>query len=265
MVSEELKLLLSIVNMKILTWNTNGLRARLKDGTLKKVLDLDADVLCFQEIKLSDELIFLEKCFERYHVYHTLARKKGYSGVCILTKKKAKNVYTNSGFERADEEGRYLRIDLDSEHSFLSLYMPHGKRDCSDLSYKLAFADYLLDMLNNKIQNSCIICTDFNIAHEEIDLSRPSANRRNIMFTQEERRVVDKLLNNGYIDVFRYLYPNDSSYTWWPYSFDAYQRNMGWRIDYVFIPSIFLENVRDIILLKGIRGSDHCPLILDMD
>lgn len=175
--------------MKIVSWNVNGLRARISDGTLEKVLSLDADIYCFQELKLSDLKIFSSRIFSGYHASINLSNKKGYSGVCVLSKNEPQYIIDKTGYKRADDEGRYIEVKLTENFSVSSLYMPHGKRDKSDLAYKLSFADYLLERLKNSAET--IICTDFNIAHTDIDLARPTQNKNNVMFTSEERKVVD--------------------------------------------------------------------------
>lgn len=249
--------------MKIVSWNVNGLRARVSDGTLQKVLSLDADIYCFQELKLSDLEIFSSNIFKGYYASTNLADKKGYSGVCILSKNVPQYISDKSGYKRADDEGRYIEVKLTDEVSVVSLYMPHGKRDKSDLAYKLSFADYLLGRLKSSAET--IICTDFNIAHTDIDLARPTQNKNNVMFTSEERKVIDNFLTLGYIDAFRSVNKElEGFYTWWPFSFDAYDRNLGWRIDYSFIPERLSNKLRKVEILKEIRGSDHAPMIMEL-
>lgn len=249
--------------MKIVSWNVNGLRARIGDGTLAKVLSLDADIYCFQELKLSNLEIFSSDIFEGYHASTNLADKKGYSGVCILSKDAPQYINDKSGYKRADDEGRYIEVKLTDELSIVSLYMPHGKRDKSDLTYKLSFGDYLLGCLKNSVET--IICTDFNIAHKDIDLARPTQNKNNVMFTSEERKMIDNFLTLGYIDAFRKDNKElEGFYTWWPFSFDAYDRNLGWRIDYFFVPERISKKLKNVKILKEIRGSDHAPIIMEL-
>lgn len=249
--------------MKIVSWNVNGLRARVNDGTLEKVLSLAADIYCFQELKLSDLEIFSSKIFRGYHASTNLADKKGYSGVCILSKKEPQYIINQSGYKRADDEGRYIGVKLTDDISVISLYMPHGKRDKSDLAYKLSFANYLLERLKNSPKT--VVCTDFNIAHADIDLARPTQNKNNVMFTSEERKVVDNFLALGYLDAFRCSNIElDGAYTWWPFSFDAYDRNLGWRIDYFFIPESLSNKLKSVEILNEIRGSDHAPIIMEL-
>lgn len=248
--------------MKIVSWNVNGLRARVSDGTLAKVLSLNADVYCFQELKLSDLNIFSSDIFAGYHVSAKLANRKGYSGVCILSKESPKCVIITSGHKRADDEGRYLRVNIADDLGIVSLYMPHGKRDKSDIPYKLSFGNYLLEHLKDDVET--IICTDFNIAHKEIDLARPTQNKNSAMFTSEERNVIDDLLLLGYVDAFRSKNESDGCYTWWPFSFDAYERNLGWRIDYFFIPKKMTKYLKNVSVLREIRGSDHVPIIMEL-
>lgn len=251
--------------MKIISWNVNGLRARVKDGSLVRVLSLNADVLCFQELKLSDARIFDLEIFDGYYVSVKLASRFGYSGVCILTKKKPIDVNCELGFARADEDGRYLRVNEGSDCSIISLYMPHGKRDKKDIPYKIEMADYIFNSLLEKGKKRYIICTDFNIAHEDIDLARPRQNINNTMFTWTERKIVDDLLALGYVDAFRLFEKGNEFYSWWPFSFDAYERNVGWRIDYFFVPEELEKKINKVEILKEIRGSDHAPIAMDIE
>ena len=248
--------------MKIVSWNVNGLRARLSDGTLIKVLSLDADVYCFQELKLSDLSIFNLDMFSKYHVSAKLANKKGYSGVCILSKEFPKGIIDTCGYKIADDEGRYLRVHFADNLSIVSLYMPHGKRDKSDILYKLSFGNYLQEYLKDDIET--IICTDFNVAHKKIDLARPAQNKNNVMFTLEERNLIDDLISSGYVDAFRSKEEAGGFYTWLPFSFDAYERNLGWRIDYFFVPEKIAKNLKFVSILREIRGSDHVPIIMEL-
>lgn len=249
--------------MKIVSWNVNGLRARLLDGTLQKVLSLDADVYCFQELKLSDLGTFDSALFERYHVSAKLAKKRGYSGVCILSKEPPQFVNKESGFIKADNEGRYLSATFPNGIRVISVYMPHGKRDKSEIQYKLFFANHLQNHLF-KDDIETIVCTDFNIAHKEIDLARPKQNNANVMFTPEERKVIDDLISLGFVDAFRVKETGEGYYTWWPFSYNAYERNLGWRIDYFFISKKLRKHLNSVNILKEVRGSDHAPIIMEL-
>lgn len=248
--------------MKIVTWNVNGLRARQRDGTLKKVLLLDPDILCLQEIKMTDDKEIAGRLFEKYYKYYKFSKKPGYGGVCILSKVKAKFVLKDLGLEQADNDGRFICAILDNKYSIMSVYVPHGKRDGSALQYKKNFIENLIMKLNSYTNN--IICTDFNIAHQDIDLARPKNNKNNIMYSQSERQCIDELLACGYQDAFRLHNKENGNYTWWSYSHNAYQRNIGWRIDYFFISNNLVSQVKDVRIHKEIRGSDHSPMVLEL-
>lgn len=250
--------------MKVITWNTNGLRARMKDGTLKQVMEQRADILCFQETKLTDGSIFSAETFLGYHIIFSLSQNKGRSGVAILSKYPINDCDSICGLTKADAEGRYARIRIGGLN-IVSLYMPHGRRDKSELPYKLSVGLHLRQILQQKFGGKVLICTDFNIAHSEMDLARPKNNHNNVMFTTEERELIDGILDVGYFDVYRELKPTGNDFTWWPYAFEAYRRNLGWRIDYFFASRALAGHVKDVEVLRRIRGSDHAPIVLDME
>lgn len=254
--------------MKIITWNINGLKSAVEKGDFNQLLNKQADIICLQEVKISDEEYIKSIIPSEYYIYINKAEKNGYSGVAILSKKKADKVQYKTEIKRFDEEGRYILLEFD-KFILYNLYIPHGGRDKRNLEYKLNVCKEILYKLENNILNSkeIIVTTDFNIAHHEIDLARPKQNRKNIMFTEEERQIVDKILNIGFVDSFRYYTKEPGYYTWFPYAFDARNRNLGWRIDYIFVSNNLKKYIKSVKILKDIYGSDHCPteLILNIN
>ena len=251
--------------MRILSWNVNGLRSIIRKDCLNQIFELEPDVICFQETKLSDLSIFEKILPESYQVYNNLSLRKGQSGVCIITKQKMRVRSDRIGNVRFDTEGRFLNLEFENGWSLINLYFPHGKRDRSDIPYKLEASKNLFAYLMKNSLEKTIICTDFNIAHESIDVARASQNQRNTMFTVEERNVVDQLLELGFVDSFRRFTKESGAYTWWPYGFQARERNVGWRIDYIFTTLDIANQMNDVKIKKEILGSDHCPVIMDID
>lgn len=251
--------------MKVITWNVNGLRSIFQKDCIEQIFKLDPDIVCFQETKLSDESIFEKFVPANYIVMNNLSTDKGRNGVCIISKLPVKEVSKKIGHERFDSEGRYLSIKLENGWSITNLYMPHGKRDKTQIPYKLDVAKSLIEFFRtNKVERT-ILCTDFNIAHKPIDLSRAKENRKNTMFTLEERAQVDNLLGLGFVDAFREICSEADYYTWWPYSFKARERNMGWRIDYFFVDKMYKNNIINVDIKKSFLGSDHCPIIMEIN
>lgn len=246
--------------MKIISWNVNGIRAAWKNGGLEKVEKLGAEIYCFQETKAKIEEfppnLFL---FRNYFCFPNSAKKGGYSGVAIFSKLKPKGVEKIFGFERFDNEGRFLKLDF-SDFILINIYIPHGSREKENLDYKLEVYNQLFKYLNKIKNKKIILIGDFNIAHQEVDLARPKENKNNIMFTPQERKQIDKLISLGFVDTFRVFNKEAGNYTWWPYSFEARKRNLGWRIDYCFVSKPFLPQIKDAFIFKEISGSDHCPI-----
>jgi len=246
--------------MKIISWNVNGLRSVYQKGALK-IDQMGADILCLQEIKALKEQLDPELVSPKgYYSYFNSAKKKGYAGTAVYSRQKPLSGEEKVGFKEFDDEGRFLKLDY-PQFSLINLYLPHGGRQKEKLAYKLAAYDYLLNYLQKLKEKKVILMGDFNIAHEEIDLARPKENKNNIMFTPEERARINWLVGSGFIDSFRKFYPDKrDAYTWWPYFANARARNLGWRIDYVFITQKLAVKLKNASILSQIKGSDHCPV-----
>ena len=250
--------------MKLVSWNVNGLRACVKKGFHDYFREVNADIFCVQEIKLQEDQIELD-LGEEYLQYWNYAVKKGYSGTAIFTKIKPLSV--RYGLEEDEEpEGRIITLEFESFY-LMNVYTPNSRRDLSRLELRLAweerFRSYIqqLDALK-----PVIICGDLNVAHQEIDLKNAQSNRGNSGFTLEERSKMTELLESGFIDTFRYFYPNQTdAYTWWSYMAKVRERNIGWRIDYFLVSSRMESSLTDAQIDFEIMGSDHCPIILMMD
>lgn len=250
--------------MKLISWNVNGIRACLTKGFEQFFKEIDADIFCIQETKCQPNQVELE--FEGYTSYWNSAEKKGYSGTAIFTKIKPKNVIYGIGIEEHDKEGRVITLEFDNFY-MVNIYTPNSKRELERLDYRQIWEDeirnYLLKLNENK---PVIMCGDLNVAHKEIDLKNPKTNRRNAGFTDEERNKMTELLEVGFIDTFRLLYPDkENAYSWWSYMGHSREKNVGWRIDY-FIISKFIENkVQEATIYSDIMGSDHCPVGLEIN
>jgi len=249
--------------MKIVSWNVNGLRACVGKGFLNYFNLVDADVFCLQETKLQEGQIELE--LSGYHQYWNYALKKGYSGTAIFTKIEPLSVTYGIGEEEYDQEGRVITIEL-ARCFIVNCYTPNAQRDLARLEYRLKwedlFRDYLVKLNETK---PVILCGDLNVAHQEIDLRNPKSNKNNSGFTIEEREKMTLLLESGFIDAFRAIYPDkEKAYTWWSYMPKVRERNIGWRIDYFIISEQLFPNVKDVVLDDQIMGSDHCPIILEL-
>ncbi len=247
--------------MKIISWNVNGLRSVWKKGFFEWLKRVDAEIVGLQEIKISSstQLPFDFLAFSNYFSFLNPAKRKGYAGVAIFAKEKPLGVETKIGFKRFDDEGRFLKLSY-PQFSLINLYLPHGGRQKENLAFKLKAYEFLFDYLLKKKNQKLILIGDFNIAHQEIDLARPKQNRNNIMFTPQERKLIDKLLKLGLIDSFRKFHQEGGYYTWWPYFSEARERNLGWRIDYIFVTKNLTKNLKDAFILSGAKGSDHCPV-----
>ena len=249
--------------MKLISWNVNGIRACLNKGFAESFKQLDADIFCIQETKCQPEQIELE--FEGYTSYWNSAEKKGYSGTAIFTKQKPLNVTYGIGIEEHDKEGRVITLEFEKFY-VVDIYTPNSKRELERLDYRQIWEDeirkYLLKLNETK---PVIMCGDLNVAHKEIDLKNPKTNRHNAGFTDEERQKMTELLDAGFIDSFRYLYPDkENAYSWWSYMGHAREKNVGWRIDY-FIVSKSIENqIKEAKIYPEIMGSDHCPVGLEI-
>ena len=249
--------------MKFISWNVNGLRAVYTKGFEETFKNLDADFFCLQETKMQAGQ--LDVHFDGYESYWNYADKKGYSGTAIFTKHHPLNVTYGMDIDEHDHEGRIITLEMERFY-LVVVYTPNSQEELRRLDYRMtwedAFRDFLLKLNEKK---PVIVCGDMNVAHQEIDIKNPKANRRNAGFTNEEREKFTVLLNAGFIDTFRYLYPDTVTYSWWSYRFQARQKNAGWRIDY-FLTSKSLEPmIKDAKIHTDIFGSDHCPVELDLD
>lgn len=248
---------------KFISWNVNGLRACVQKGFVEYFKAADADVFCVQETKLQKGQIDL--CFEDlgYHDFWNYAEKKGYSGVAIFTKEKPISVKYGMGIDEHDKEGRLITAEFD-DYYLITCYTPNSQTELKRLSYRMEwerdFREYVKSLENLK---PVIICGDLNVAHCEIDLKNPKTNRKNAGFTDEERSEMTKMLNSGYIDTFRYFYPDlEGEYSWWSYRFHAREKNAGWRIDYFLASEKLKDRLNSAKIHQDIFGSDHCPVEL---
>ena len=249
--------------MKLVSWNVNGIRACLTKGFSEFFKNIDADIFCLQETKCQPEQIELE--FEGYTSYWNSAEKKGYSGTAIFTKKQPIKVTYGIGIEEHDKEGRIITLEF-KEFYLVTNYTPNAKRELERLEYRMIWEDeirkYLLELNKKK---PVIMCGDLNVAHEEIDLKNPKTNKGNAGFTDEERGKMTELLNSGFIDSYRYLYPEKIEYSWWSYMGHAREKNVGWRIDYFIVSNDFKEKIKDATIYTKVLGSDHCPVGLEIE
>ena len=256
--------------MKLISWNVNGLRAIFKKDFQAQVESMNPDVLLLQETKLqehqrSEEMIHLDP-YRSSWAYAQV--KKGYSGVAAYIKSESVSVREGFGIERYDEEGRVLEMDFGSFILF-NVYFPNGQRDEERLQYKLEFYDEFFQYTDRLKEEgkSLIITGDFNTAHNEIDLKNPQSNKDRSGFLRIERDVLDDIVDRGYVDTFRYFYPDTVKYSWWSYRFNARKNNAGWRIDYFFVTRDLIDKgvVKDAFILNEVLGSDHCPVGLELD
>lgn len=252
--------------MKIVSWNINGIRAVRKKGFDEFLKKFKPDVLCLQEIKIGKEALEKEKQeFDGYDVYWNSAKRPGYSGTAILVKSRKYKVKScKSGFniKKFDDEGRVQTLDL-GKFYLVNVYFPNANDRLSRLDYKIEFNNELLKYLKKleKVR-PVVVCGDYNVAHEEIDLARPKDNVGKAGFTEEERIWMSEFLDKGFVDVFREKYPKKVQYTWWSYRTAARKRNIGWRIDYFCISAKFIKQIKGIKILDDVLGSDHCPVEL---
>lgn len=250
--------------MKLISWNVNGIRACVKKGFLDFFKETDADIFCLQETKLQEGQIELE--LEGYHQYWNYAERKGYSGTAIFTKQEPLSVSYGLGIEEHDQEGRVITLEFDNFY-MVTVYTPNSKNELLRLDYRMVWEDefrsYLLRLNETK---PVIVCGDLNVAHQEIDLKNPKTNQKNAGFTIEERTKMSTLLDSGFIDTFRFFYPElEGAYSWWSYRFNARKNNAGWRIDYFLTSQELKENLKDAKIHSDVLGSDHCPVELDIE
>ncbi len=250
--------------MKFVSWNVNGLRAVMSKNFMEEFDKLDADFFCLQETKLQEGQIDWNK--EGYFDYWNYAEKKGYSGTAIFTKHEPVSVSYGIGVEEHDHEGRVITLEYD-DYYMIVVYTPNSQNELKRLDYRMtwedAFRDYLCTLKEKK---SVIVCGDMNVAHKEIDLKNPKTNTKNAGFTIEERNKMSELLEAGFIDTFRYLYPDQKDiYSWWSYRFKAREKNAGWRIDYFLVSEDLKDKIKEAKIHTEIFGSDHCPVELVLE
>lgn len=251
------------IEMKMISWNVNGLRAAVGKGFLDYFKEADADIFSIQETKLQEGQIDLPT--EGYHQYWNYAEKKGYSGVAVFTKQEPISVSYGLGIEEHDKEGRVITLEFEKFYH-VTVYTPNSQQENARLDYRMtwddAFRAYLQELDKKK---PVIVCGDLNVAHTEIDLKNPSTNRRNAGFTDEERGKFTELLEAGFVDTFRHFYPDvTGAYSWWSYRFNARKNNAGWRIDYYVVSERLRDALQDAKIHSDIMGSDHCPVELDI-
>lgn len=253
--------------MKIISFNVNGIRAILKKDFKEDVSKLDPDILCLQETKAQDDQVAEAlKEFNQYHIFSNSAVKKGYSGTAILSKEKPLNVVCDIDEEEHDQEGRVIAAEFQNYY-LVVVYVPNSGSELKRLDYRTtwdnAFLNYLKKLEKKK---PVIVCGDFNVAHREIDLARPKANyNKHAGFTQKEIDGMDAFTQNGFIDTFRLLQPDEIKYSWWSYRGGARDRNVGWRIDYFLVSESLKSKVKKAEILNEIKGSDHCPVLLEIN
>ena len=250
--------------MKLISWNVNGLRAVVNKGFYESFDKLNADIFCIQETKMQEGQLDIN--FDGYKMFLNSAVRKGYSGTAIFTKIVPISVSYGIGIEEHDQEGRVITLEF-KDFYLVDCYTPNAQRELTRLDYRMKwendFREYLKKL--DKIK-PVILCGDLNVAHNEIDLKNPKPNRGNAGFTDEERSQMTNLLNSGFVDSFRYLYPDkQDAYSWWSYMGKAREKNIGWRIDYFIVSEKIKDKIADAKIHPEIMGSDHCPVELDME
>ncbi|MEY8283586.1 exodeoxyribonuclease III [Lachnospiraceae bacterium 50-23] len=249
--------------MKFISWNVNGIRACVQKGFMDFFREADADIFCIQESKMQKGQLELE--FPGYCQYWNYAERKGYSGTAVFTKQEPLSAVFGIGVSEHDREGRVITLEYE-EYYLVTVYTPNSQNELARLPYRMqwevAFLAYLKKL---EAKKPVIFCGDLNVAHREIDLKNPKTNRKNAGFTDEEREKFSQLLDAGFIDTFRYFYPDlEGVYSWWSYRFSARTKNAGWRIDYFCVSQSLKDRLKDAKILTDVMGSDHCPVELDL-
>ena len=248
--------------MKFISWNVNGLRACVGKDFEQSFRQLDADFFCLQETKMQEGQLDLQ--FEGYTSYWNYAEKKGYSGTAIYTRHKPLSVTYGIGIDEHDHEGRVITLEMEDFY-LVTVYTPNSQDGLRRLDYRMVWeTDFLAYLKRLDSQKPVIVCGDLNVAHQEIDLKNPKTNRRNAGFTDEEREKMSILLDNGFTDTFRFLHPEEVTYSWWSYRFKAREKNAGWRIDYFLISDRMRPQLTGATIHTEIFGSDHCPVELNL-
>ena len=254
--------------MKLISWNVNGLRAVINKRFKDFYNEINADIICLQETKMQQDQINIEinEMFKDRYVYWNSAEKKGYSGTVVISKIKPINVTYGIGKEEHDKEGRVITLEFEKFY-LVNCYTPNSKRELERLDYRMVWEDEIRNYLKELDKTKPVVyCGDLNVAHNEIDLKNPSSNHHNAGFTDEERSKMTELLNSGFIDTFRYKYPDKTgAYSWWSYMFHARENNAGWRIDYFIVSDSIKDKIEDAKILSDVMGSDHCPVELDLN
>ncbi len=247
--------------MKLISWNVNGIRACVGKNFMEFFNEVDADIFCLQETKLQENQIDLK--LDGYYQYWNYAKKKGYSGTAIFTKREPLNVTYGINIEEHDQEGRVITLEFEDFY-MVTVYTPNSQNELKRLDYRMKWEDDFRAYLKKLDEvKPVIICGDLNVAHKEIDLKNPKTNRKNAGFTDEERSKFTQLLDEGFIDTFRYFYPNEENiYSWWSYRFKAREKNAGWRIDYFCASEKLKDRLISAKIHTGVLGSDHCPVEL---
>lgn len=250
--------------MKFISWNVNGLRACVGKNFMEDFTRLDADFFCLQETKLQAAQITLD--LPGYSQYWNFAEKKGYSGTAIFARKPALSAAYGIGIPEHDAEGRVITLEYE-DFFLVTCYTPNSQRELTRLAYRMIWEDAFLAYLKKlDEQKPVILCGDLNVAHQPIDLKNPSANKHNAGFTEEERNAFTRLLENGFTDSFRYLYPDTTgAYSWWSYMFNARAKNAGWRIDYFVVSTRLADKIKEAAIHADVMGSDHCPVELQLE
>ena len=246
--------------MRLISWNVNGLRACAQKGFYDFFNEIDADIFCIQETKMQENQMDLEK--EGYIYYMNSAIKKGYSGTLIYTKKEPLNVVYGIN-DKYNDEGRVITLEFENFY-LVNAYVPNAQEELKRISYREEYEDDLRNYFKS-LNKPIIYCGDLNVAHNPIDLKNPKANEHNPGYSIQERNKFNELLNSGFIDTFRYLYPNEIIYSWWSYRFNARANNAGWRIDYFLVSNTLKDKIKDAKIHTNIYGSDHCPIELDIE
>ncbi|AEP93156.1 exodeoxyribonuclease III [Bacillus subtilis subsp. subtilis str. RO-NN-1] len=248
--------------MKLISWNVNGLRAVMrKMDFLSYLKEEDADIICLQETKIQDGQVDLQP--EGYHVYWNYAVKKGYSGTAVFSKQEPLHVIYGIGVEEHDQEGRVITLEFENVY-VMTVYTPNSRRGLERIDYRMQWEEALLSyILELEKKKPVILCGDLNVAHQEIDLKNPKANRNNAGFSDQEREAFTRFLEAGFVDSFRHVYPDlEGAYSWWSYRAGARDRNIGWRIDYFVVSESLKEQIEDASISADVMGSDHCPVEL---
>ena len=250
--------------MKLISWNVNGLRACITKGFEDFFKEVDADMFCIQETKMQEDQAE-EIQFEGYHRFMNSAVKKGYSGTMVFTKQEPISVTYGLGIEEHDQEGRIITLEYDKFY-LVCCYTPNSKRELERLDYRMVWEDEILKYFKKLEETKPVVyCGDLNVAHEEIDIKNPATNHHSAGFTDEERNKFSVLLSNGFIDTYRYLYPDKVEYSWWSYMRQAREKNHGWRIDYFVVSDSLKDFLTDAKIHTEVLGSDHCPIELDIN